>query len=275
MAQHMVPNPWRIRTVRRDTYDTFTLELTPAERSSPFPFLPGQFNMLYVFGVGEVPISICGDPARPEILVHTVRAVGGVTQAMSELHRGQVLGVRGPFGTAWPVQEARGRDVVIAAGGIGLPPLRGAIYHILAHREEYGHVSLLYGARTPRDLLYIPELEEWGGRFDFDVHITVDAAGEDWRGSVGVVTTLFPRVQFDPANTVAMIVGPEIMMRFTTLELTKRGVREDAIFISMERNMKCAIGYCGHCQFGPTFICKDGPVFPFSRLAWLLGKREV
>lgn len=251
------------------------MELTPLAGNLSLSFRPGQFTMLYVFGVGEVPISISGDPARSDVLVHTVRAVGTVTRAMAALKLGSTVGVRGPFGSAWPVEQARGKDVVIAAGGIGLPPLRPAIYHLLTHRREYGRVALLYGARTPRDLLYTRELEEWRGRFDLDVQITVDAAQEDWRGNVGVVTTLFPKVEFDPDKTVAMMVGPEIMMRFTALELLKRGVTEDALFISMERNMRCGLGYCGHCQYGPTFVCKDGPVFPYSRLAWLLGKREV
>jgi NAD(P)H-flavin reductase len=275
VREPLISVPWQVRSLRRDTYDTFTLALTPPDGTPPLVFAPGQFNMLYVFGVGEVPISISGDPAEPETLVHTTRAVGAVTKAMSDLKRGQVVGVRGPYGTAWPVQEARGRDVVIVAGGIGLPPLRPALYHILAHRDEYGRVAVLYGARTPRDILFAHELEQWRGRFDLEVEVTVDAAPSDWRGNVGLVTMLIPKVQFEPPNTVAMMVGPEIMMRFVVLELEKLGVQPENIFLSMERNMKCAIGYCGHCQFGPTFICKDGPVFRYDRLAWLLGKREI
>jgi NAD(P)H-flavin reductase len=275
VRQPLVPVPWQVRSLQRETYDTFTLALTPPDGTPPLAFAPGQFNMLYVFGVGEVPISISGDPAKPEMLVHTARAVGAVTKAMSDLKRGQVVGVRGPYGTAWPVLEARGRDVVIAAGGIGLPPLRPALYYILAHRDEYGRVAVLYGARAPHDILFARELERWRGRFDLEVEVTVDTAPSDWRGNVGLVTMLIPKVQVEPPNTVAMIVGPEIMMRFVVLELEKLGVRSENIFISMERNMKCAVGYCGHCQFGPTFVCKDGPVFRYDRLAWLLGKREI
>lgn len=275
MEQPMLPDLWRIRSFRPETYDTFTIDLTPTGESSPFTFLPGQFNMVYVFGVGEVPISISGDSALAEVLTHTVRAVGTVTRAMSEMKRGQVLGVRGPYGTPWPVLEARGKDVVIATGGIGLAPLRPAIYHLLHHREEYGRIAVLYGARTPRDMLYVSELEEWRGRFDVDVAVTVDSAQADWRGNVGVVTTLVPLTRFNPDDTIAMICGPEIMMRFMALELQKRGVSDDAIYLSMERNMKCALGYCGHCQYGPNFICKDGAVFPYSRLGWLLRMREV
>lgn len=273
--QPMLPELWRIQSRRRETYDTFTVDLRRTGDAAPFEYLPGQFNMMYVFGVGEVPISISGNAATTDVVTHTVREVGAVTRAMSELKPGQLIGVRGPFGTPWPVEEAGGKDVVIAAGGIGLAPLRPAIYHLLAHRERYGRIAVLYGARTPRDMLYVSELEEWRARFDLEVAVTVDSAQDDWRGNVGVVTTLIPPARFDAGNTVAMICGPEIMMRFVVLELEKRGLDQAGIYISMERNMKCAVGYCGHCQFGPTFICKDGAVFPYSRLAWLLGKREV
>jgi NAD(P)H-flavin reductase len=273
----MLPTPWRIRRVRRDTRDTFTLDLEPVNAGDGLPFLPGQFNMLYVFGAGEVPISMSGDPLKSGVMTHTVRAVGVVTKAMSRLKRGDMIGVRGPFGASWPVEEAAGKDVVIVAGGIGLAPLRPVIYHVLARREKYGRVALLYGARAPGDILYQSELEKWRGRFDLQVGVTVDnvPAGQDWRGHVGVVTTLVGGTDFDPARTVAMICGPEVMMRFTVIELRKRGVGEEGIFISMERNMKCAVGFCGHCLFGPTFICKDGPVFRLDRVASWLSKREI
>jgi len=273
----MLPLPWRIRRARRDTRDTFTLDLEPAKAGDSLPFLPGQFNMLYVFGAGEVPISMSGDPANPGSMTHTVRAVGAVTKAMSKLKRGDTIGLRGPFGARWPVEEATGKDVVIIAGGIGLAPLRPVIYYILARRERYGRVTLLYGARTPGDVLYQSELEQWRGRFDLQVEATVDniPTGQNWRGNVGVVTLLIAGAGFDPAQTLAMICGPEVMMRFTVIELLKRGMSEESIFISMERNMKCAIGFCGHCQFGPTFICKDGPVFRFDRIDPWLSKREI
>jgi NAD(P)H-flavin reductase len=275
LAQPMLPEVWRIGSTRRETYDTFTVELQHSGNGRALTFAPGQFNMLYMFGVGEVPISISGDPTRPETLVHTIRAVGPVTAAMSRQKRGQAFGVRGPYGTAWPVQAARGKDVVIAAGGIGLAPLRPALYHLLAHRDDYGRVILLYGARTPRDLLFRNDLEQWRGRLDVEVEVTVDTAQEDWRGDVGLVTSLLPRARFDPTHAVAMICGPEIMMRFTVLGLAGMGLPQANIYVSMERNMKCALGYCGHCQFGPTFICKDGPVFPFDRIERLLAIREV
>ncbi len=271
----MVPSPFRLQRVRRETYDTFTLDLEPANGADRFSFAPGQFNMLYLFGVGEVPISISGDPTKPQALVHTARSVGTVTQALRKLRRGDVLGVRGPFGSHWPVEEAAGSDVVIVAGGIGLAPLRPVLYYLLSNRKKYGRIALLYGARTPQDLLYTSELEKWRGHFDLEVGVTVDTAAAGWHGNVGVVTTLIPRAQFDPLQTVAMVCGPEVMIRFTIRELEERDVGPENIFISMERNMKCAIGFCGHCQFGPTFVCKDGPVFCYDQIQAFFAKREV
>ncbi len=271
----MLPQPHRIERVRRETHDVFTLELQPIQRVNVMRFAPGQFNMLYVFGTGESALSISGDPAKTDKLIHTIRAVGTVTQAMQKLKRGDVIGVRGPFGSAWPVGAAEGRDVVIVTGGIGLAPLRPVIYHVLGNREKYGRLVLLFGARTPRDLLFARELEQWRGQFDFEVEITLDSASNDWRGNVGVVTTLIPRANFDSHESVAMICGPEVMLRFTVQELTKRGVSTDRIFVTMERNMKCAVGFCGHCQYGPHFVCKDGPVFRLDHIVALFGKREI
>jgi len=271
----MVPRLFAVRRVRRETEDTFTLELQPESPSEGMAFAAGQFNMLYVFGVGEVPISISGDPEKPEILVHTVRAVGTVTKAICRLKPGGFLGVRGPFGTRWPVEEAMGGDVVLVAGGIGLAPLRPVVYQLLARRGEFGRVALLYGARSPKEMVYRRELARWEKRPGFTVHTTVDKPAEGWEGNVGVVTTLIPEVEFDPREAVAMVCGPEIMMRFAVLELQKRGVPEEKIFISMERNMKCGIGLCGHCQIGPYFVCKDGPVFRFDVIKPFFGKREI
>jgi NAD(P)H-flavin reductase len=271
----MIPSPYEIQRAKWDSSDTFSLELTPAGGGDIPAFEPGQFNMVYVYGVGEIPISISGDPARRDLLIHTTRAVGTVTRAMSELKVGMTLGVRGPYGTPWPVDDVRGKDVVIVAGGIGLAPLRPAMYRILAYREHYGRVVLLYGARTPADVLYRKQLEQWRAHFDLDVFVTVDRATNNWRGSIGLVTQLIVRAPFDPLNTVAMVCGPEVMMRFTTLEMEKRGVSSDNIYVSLERNMKCGIGLCGHCQFGPEFVCKDGPVFRHSQVRHFLTKWEV
>jgi len=272
----MLTRPCRVQRMRMETSDTFTIELeNPCHNGAGPGFAPGQFNMLYLFGVGEVPISICGDPARPEVLVHTTREVGSVTRAMRRLRPGDVLGVRGPFGTGWPVDEAVGKDVVLIAGGIGLAPLRPALYALLERRDEFGKIVLLYGTRSPDDLLYQRELEKWRARFDLNVYVTVDRAAGRWRGNVGVVTTLIPGAPFDPLETVAFVCGPEVMMRFTVQELERRGVAKEAIYVSMERNMKCGVGLCGHCQFGPFFVCKDGPVFQYSKIEPFFGKREV
>lgn len=266
---------WRVRRIIPETADTFTLQLQPFDKPSHVNFKPGQFNMLYVFGVGEIPISISGDPATPGTLLHTTRVVGAVTRAMRQLKPGALIGVRGPFGTSWPVDESEGADIVIVAGGIGLAPLRPALYRILARRDLYGRVVLLYGARTPADILYRRELEQWRARFDLEVYATVDRAMSGWRGNVGVVTTLIPRAPFDPSSAVAFVCGPEVMMRFTVDELLKRGVQPASIYLSLERNMKCGTGLCGHCQLGPVFVCKDGPVLPYNKLADWLQKWEA
>lgn len=266
------PLPVSIRQVRRETHDTLSLRL---EARPGFRFLPGQFNMLYAFGAGEAAISISGDPARPESISHTIRAVGGVTKALSALRRGGWLGLRGPFGSAWPLEEAKGRDVLLVAGGLGLAPLRPLLYHLLRHRGDFGRVTLLYGARAPEELIYQRELSRWKARADLALEVTVDHAGAGWSGQVGVVPALLSGLALDAGETVAMLCGPEVMMRFSVRELEHRGLPRERIYVSMERNMKCAIGLCGHCQYGPFFVCKEGPVFRFDRVAWLFHTREI
>ena len=274
-ADPMLPRPYRVAGTRAETLDTFTLELEPASDAPTAPFEPGQFNMLYVHGVGEVPISISGDPGAGGPLVHTTRSVGAVTAAMKALDAGDQLGVRGPYGTAWPMSAAEGRDLMLVAGGIGLAPLRPALYHVLRHRNRFNKVVLLYGARTPEELLFKREIRRWRSRLDLEVRVTVDRATESWRGNVGVVTTLIRRAPFEPANTVAFVCGPEVMMRYAAQELLQRGLDADRIHVSLERNMKCGVGFCGHCQFGPVFVCRDGPVFPFARVHPFLQIAEV
>lgn len=263
-----LPAPFRVTDKRRETHDTWTLALEPVEEEVA-PLEPGQFAMLYAFGAGEVPISTSGP------LLHTVRAVGAVTDALCRIGVGDTLGVRGPYGVGWPVALAEGRDVVVAAGGIGLAPLRPVIYELIANRERYGEVNILYGGRSPEELLFVDELEQWRSRFDVTVDVTVDTAAAEWRGRVGVVTTLISRARFDPANAIAMMCGPEVMMRFTAAALRERGVPDDAIWLSLERSMKCAVGHCGHCQLGPLFICKDGPVARLDRVEGLMRVREL
>lgn len=271
----MLPSPYRIARVRGDTHDTFTMHLEPADGTPCIRFAPGQFNMVYMFGVGEVPISISSDPDVADQLQHTTRAVGAVTRAMAKLKKGGVVAIRGPYGTPWPLAEAEGRDVVVVAGGLGLAPLRPALYRLMAHRHKYKRLVLLYGSRSPEEILFRSELERWRGKFDFSVHVTVDRATPAWRGNVGVVTTFIGRTPFDPSSAVALVCGPEVMMRFAVMELHRRGMAENRTYVSMERNMKCAVGFCGHCQFGPSFICRDGPVYRFDQIATLFATPEV
>lgn len=271
----MIPRPFRVRRVDRELAGIRTLHLDPGDGGESPSFVPGQFNMLYVFGVGEAAISIAGRNLRNKSLLHTVRAVGTVTEAICDLQRGATVGLRGPFGSAWPLASAAGKDVLLIAGGVGLPPLWSVLQEILAHRENFGNVALLLGARTPDNILYRRRLERLRDCSDLFLGITVDRAGPEWHGHVGVVTTLIDQVPFSATNSVAMICGPEVMMRFTVRELQRRGIREDQIYLSMERNMKCAIALCGHCQFGPAFICREGPVLRYDRIRDWLPIREL
>ena len=274
VADPMVPTMARVLRRRRELADTWTLEIGTEARAL-LGFQPGQFNMLYLPGVGEVAISVSGDPAGARHLVHTIRDVGRVSGALTRLSPGDWLGVRGPFGTSWPVEAAAGHDVLVVAGGLGLAPLRPALYRLLAERRRFGRVALLYGTRSPADILYPRELERWRKRLDLQLEVTVDHAGTDWHGHVGVVTRLIPRADFDPARTVALVCGPEVMMRFAALALDDAGVSDTQIHLSMERNMKCALGHCGRCQFGPMLVCRDGPVVSYDRIAHLLATKEL
>jgi NAD(P)H-flavin reductase len=195
-----------------------------------------------------------------------------VSKKIAALKKAGRVGLRGPFGTGWPLDEARGRDVIVVAGGLGLAPLRPAIYRLLAERKSYGRVALLVGARAPEELVFAKELERWRKRLQMDV--TVDRAGPEWQGPVGVVTTLVEKVAVDAANAVALVCGPEVMMRFAARALDQRGLRPSQIHVSLERNMKCAVGFCGHCQLGPEFVCRDGPVFRYDRVASALATKE-
>jgi len=270
----MTMTPARYLVVDRlaETADTVTLTLEPVDRPLPV-FRPGQFAMLYAFGVGEVPISISGRSGAGG-LIHTLRAVGAVTRALAAVQPGAIIGVRGPFGTPWDLPAPPGSEVALVAGGIGLAPLRPVIHHLIAHRRRYRRAVVLIGARTPDDLLYPDEFDTWraGG---VDVHVTVDRADAGWPDHVGVVTTLLDRCITNPGQVAAYLCGPEVMMRLTARALIDRGVAAAAIRVSLERNMRCGIGHCGHCQLGPLLLCRDGPVVGYPVAAPLLAVREL
>jgi NAD(P)H-flavin reductase len=278
VADPMLPRIARVVRSRREYPQTVTLELEPEHASDHLltnPFLPGQFTMLGRFGVGELPISVSGDPAEHERLDLTIREVGAVTAALTHLASGEVIGIRGPFGQGWPMTEAAGRDVVIVAGGLGLAPLRPALHSMLAQRDEFGRIVLLYGTRAPNEILFRHQLQAWRRQLDIDIQVSVDRATAAWHGQVGVVTRLIPRAAFNPSRAIAFVCGPEIMMRFSVAALRDVGVAEDAIYVSLERNMKCGVGLCGHCQFGPVLVCREGPVFRSDRVRHLLGVMEL
>lgn len=260
-ADHsMLPMLWPIAARRDHTPDTFTIELSPP---TGFVFAPGQFNMLYVPGYGEVPISISGDPSTPERVVHTIRSVGPVTRSLSRLGVGDVVGVRGPFGTSWPT-PAPGEDLVLIAGGIGLAPLRPSIYRALHSKQR---LFIIHGARSPEQLLFLDEILVWQTKPRVRCIVTVDRGDPNWSGETGVVTKHIERLGFEPSCTTALVCGPEAMIRFAARELVAVGVLPENVAVSLERNMKCGVGQCGHCQLGPHLLCKTGPV-----LSWRAAK---
>ena len=279
---HAPANPYLIqpativeKTRAADGINTYRLRLVDEQVRRNFRFTAGQFNMIYLFGVGEVAISIVSDPDEPEHLDHTIRVAGRVTTAISHLQIGEVLGIRGPFGQGWPLDEARGHDVVIATGGLGCAPVMGAIDYIFRRRRDYGAVKIIHGVKTPRDFLYRERFEAWRRQPDTEVLLASDRPDETWRHHVGVVTELFERVSIDAAKTMVLMCGPEIMMRLGVPILMKRGIPATAVYVSLERHMECGIGLCGHCQMGPYFLCKDGPVMRYDRVEPWLGRTGV
>ena len=270
-------DPWLAHTVRIASITdeiqdvaTYRLEFVDTGIAESYSFLPGQFNMLYLPGVGEAAISISSDPRQRGVLDHTVRVAGNVTGELARLKEGATFGLRGPFGSVWPIDECLGGDVVIVTGGIGLAPLRPTIYELLNRKDECGQLTLLYGAREPSGLLYTNEFDDWRQR-GFDVSVTVDRGTGAWKGKVGVVPQLLDRMPLEnPERTSVLCCGPEVMMWFAARSAQGRGVPADRIWVSLERNMNCAIGLCGHCQFGPSFVCKDGPVLRYDQVAPLL-----
>jgi NAD(P)H-flavin reductase len=275
-----------IKEIHLETPDTWTFSFELEDGRGPADFLPGQFNMLYVHGVGEIPISVASSKSERR-LKHTIRAVGAVTKLFSKMNLGDVVGLRGPFGTHWPLDGCYGRTLFIVAGGCGLPPLRPVIVDAIGQPERFKAIKILYGARTPKDLIYTAEYMGWGKARGARVFVSVDKGEDDWPKSleregqptcmtaVGVVTSLFRQVGDLPGDAMAFVCGPEIMMKFTVLELLKRGLPENNIMISLERNMNCGRGTCGHCQMGPLFICRDGPIFTYSQAKSYFAKEGV
>jgi len=270
----MLPVPVRVQKIFWETDEVFTLKLDMSSYEG-YSFAAGQFNMVYAFGIGEAAISISSDCEKQKTLTHTIHRVGFVTSALSQLRPGDIVGIRGPFGVGWPIETLKGRDVLVMAGGIGLAPLRPVLYHLIKHRKNFGRVMLLYGARKPLDLLFRVELEQWSKLPGVEVHVTVDKGDVSWKGNVKVVTKLLDLVNIDRENTIGLVCGPEIMMKYGAEDLERCGMMPEQIYLSMERNMRCGVGLCGHCQFGPLFVCKDGPVFPYQRIRHLLEKKEL
>jgi len=249
-------------------------ELTETEKLFEIKFkngrelghLPGQFVEVSVFGIGEAPISVSSSPTRKGSFELVVRRVGNVTGALHKLNEGSIIGIRGPFGNGFPIEDLEGEDILFVAGGIGLVPLRSLINYVLDKRDSYGRVSILFGARTPKEQLFLNELALWKERKDVEYLETVDRGDEQWKGNVGVITTLFPKIDIDPRKTVAIIVGPPVMYRFAILEAKAKGIPDDQIIVSLERRMKCGVGKCGHCQIQNLYVCQDGPVFRYSEI---------
>jgi anaerobic sulfite reductase subunit B len=270
-APAMAPRPYVVASRRKEVPGVWTLELEPVD-GEPMTVLPGQFTMVYAFGIGEIALSVSGaDRGR---LVHTVASVGAVSAAVCAARPGTVLGIRGPLGNSWPLDAARGADVVVMAGGVGLAPLRETVRHLLAHRADYGDVVLLYGSRTPPTLLYRREIDRWR-RQGLTAELIVDAAAPGWDGQVGFVTELIQAAPFDADSAVAMVCGPEVMMTHCARGLLDRGLPAERLYVSLERNMRCGLGFCGHCQLGGTLICRDGPVYSWDRIGGALGVRQL
>ena len=266
----LLPQEAKIEKIKWETYDTFTFRVSFADSAlkASYRYSPGQFNMVSLFGLGEAPISISSEPYRAGSFDHTIRAVGSVTKFFSRMKEGQEIGIRGPYGSSWPVEEAKGKNVLVVAGGIGLAPLRPFIMQVFHDRSAYKHFQILYGARTPGDMLYTDEFPEWRKQPDTTFLLSADAVpeGEKWEHQVGVVTTLFDRLDVPTLNTVVLTCGPEIMMKFVVLGLLKKGFVPKQIYLSLERRMKCGVALCGHCQLGHRYVCKDGPVFTYDQV---------
>jgi NAD(P)H-flavin reductase len=272
-----MPAPARILDVRQENFNTYTFrtQLVDDELRRQYRFVPGQFNMLYSPGVGEAAISISSHPGHTETLEHTIRKVGSVTRTIERLGKGALIGLRGPFGHGWPLEEMAGKDVVVVAGGIGIAPLRPVVYWLLDHRDQYNRVMLLYGCRTAEDRVFAGELEQWDRGGAIEVLVTVDNATGGWIGPVGPVLHLLQRIKVSAAQTTVLVCGPKILNRVAAWNFLQLHVPPERVYVSLERNMNCGFGRCGHCQFGANFVCTDGPVFCFADIAEIFPKEDV
>ncbi|WP_148338834.1 FAD/NAD(P)-binding protein [Aquicella siphonis] len=249
----------------------FTLHVSFAERHHHhlYSFYPGQFNMVYLYGVGEVAISIVSDPEETHIISHTIRALGRVTRALQRLQPGDRIGIRGPFGRGWPLHKVQGKDIVVVTGGLGCAPTVSIINYILARRNQYGNLKILQGVKHSDDFIFRKQYEKWQQSPHTEIHIAADQAGPKWPWNVGYVTDMIQTLELNPDKTICMMCGPEMMMHTAISALDRQGIPEQAIYLSMERNMECGIGHCGHCQYGGLFVCKDGPVFAYPEIKGL------
>lgn len=268
MTSLLIPSVASIVEQRDETPDvrTYALRFRDHAEQDRFDFRPGQFLELSVFGVGEAPFCLASSPTRRGSVDVTVRRVGRVTDALHLLGPGDEIGVRGPCGNGFDVAAAAGSDLLFVAGGIGLPPLRGLIWNVLDERDRFGDVTILYGARTPADLVYKDELEQWAARGDVELRVTVDRADADWTGHVGMVPTLFDRVELRPTSTIAYVCGPPVMITFVIRDLLTRGFAEERVISTLERMMQCGVGKCNHCCVGHRYLCRDGPVFSYREI---------
>jgi NAD(P)H-flavin reductase len=262
---------YRLNSIKQETSDVVTLELLREDGAAGPPHTPGQYNMVHL-PEGNVALAICVDPAEPHVLLHTVRVVGSATRALAALKIGSTVDISGPHGCGWPLAPAESNDVVIICGGIGLAPVRPLIYALLQHRERYGYIILVYGARTPEDILFRKELEQWRGRFDMDVLVTVDRATGNWRGHVGVFTSLIPRAPFDPYFAVSYLAGPEVLMSYAAESLEHRGVSPNRQHLYMQRDMRMHIHDLEGCALDQDAL--SGPVFRYDQIAGALATRD-
>ena len=272
----MLPEPALIVAKRSfgPEIHAYRLRLLDPTARPRFDFLPGQFNMVYAPGVGEVAISISSDPDE-EDLEHTIRIVGRTTRVIEGLEAGDVLGLRGPYGNGWPLLDSRFKDLLVVTGGLGCAPVTGAIEYVFRRRASYGHVTILHGVKKAADMVYQSRFEAWRREPNTTVLLTADQPDRAWRDRSGVVTELFDEIEIDAGRTIVLMCGPEVMMHYAIRHLRGRGVPDDRIFLSLERNMKCAVGVCGHCQLGPAFVCKDGPIFPLAKIERFFGVRGL